>query len=39
MGRGGGLGPSKGLEGQKIGHDIILSRLLKIGTLGMKLVT
>ena len=32
------LGPSKGLEGLKVGHDIILRRLLKIGNLGTKLV-
>ena len=33
-----GLGPSKGLEGRKKGHDIIPCRLLKIGNLGTKLV-
>ena len=33
-----GFGPSKGLEGRKIGHDIILCRLLKIGNLRTKLV-
>ena len=38
MGTAGFLGPSKGLEG-KIGHDIILCRLLQIGNLGTKLVT
>ena len=32
-------GPSKGLEGRKIGDDIILRRLLKMGNLGTKLVT
>ena len=32
-------GPIRRLEGRKIGHDIILLRLLKIGNLGTKLVT
>ena len=39
MGRGWFLGPSKGLEGLKIGHDIILHSLLTIGNYGTKLVT
>ena len=43
MGRGGVLCPTKGLEGLKIGYDIIddklLTRLLKIGNLGTILVT
>ena len=30
------LGPSKGLEGLKIGCDIILRRLLTTGNLGTK---
>ena len=33
------LGPSTGLEGLKIGHAIILHRLLILGNLGTKLVT
>ena len=33
------LGPSKGLQELKIGHDIILRRFLKMGNLGTKLVT
>ena len=31
------LGPGKGLEGRKIGHDIILCRLLKIRQLRDKI--
>ena len=30
-------GPGKGLEGLKIGHDIILCSLLKLGNLGTKI--
>ena len=33
------LGPSKRLEGLKIGHGIIQRRFLKVGSLGTKLVT